>query len=401
MRKIWYMNLERYQQRYTLQLQEWNENVFKRRGINFEVVEGEIEDTSENINTGSVLDVYGRPEYCLTQMTNLVRKFRKGEISNQDIIFFEDLHTFGIEVIDYIQKQVDEKYRPQIWVKNLAGSTDPDDFLQRKGLVPSMRKFEQMVNTFVTGILVASEEMIPYLRNADITCPIYVCGLAFGKEEVKSRIKEIKPLNKRTQRVAFAARWDDEKNPNFYMNLAKAYHKINPKLEFSVFTGHSSLRGNNQELVDKAYALQDSSKANFRIYENLKKNQYYELLADSRVTFNCAKQDFVSNILSECCTLGGLPLYPAYKSFPEALMDDENFLYSPWSMHHAIEQLKSLLNSIEMNSIKHLLEKTEKIVNWQNGTIDRIIDIFEGKGEQWRRDSLDYRKFSEKNRYEF
>jgi hypothetical protein len=34
MRKLWYMGLEPYKARYTLQLQEWNRAVFERRGVN-------------------------------------------------------------------------------------------------------------------------------------------------------------------------------------------------------------------------------------------------------------------------------------------------------------------------------------------------------------------------------
>ena len=38
MRKLYYMGLEPYKARYTLQLQDWNTSVFDRRGINYVVV---------------------------------------------------------------------------------------------------------------------------------------------------------------------------------------------------------------------------------------------------------------------------------------------------------------------------------------------------------------------------
>jgi hypothetical protein len=40
-----------------------------------------------------------------------------------------------------------------------------------------------------------------------------------------------------------------------------------------------------------------------------------------------------------------------------------------------------------------------KISDWTDKTVDRIVDIIEGKGEQWRRDSSDYRKHSRKAKY--
>ena len=41
MRKLFYMGLESYEARYTLQLQEWNERVFKLRGVDYEVIRGQ------------------------------------------------------------------------------------------------------------------------------------------------------------------------------------------------------------------------------------------------------------------------------------------------------------------------------------------------------------------------
>jgi hypothetical protein len=42
MRKLWYMGLEPYKARYTLQLQEWNRAVFERRGIDYRIVPDSI-----------------------------------------------------------------------------------------------------------------------------------------------------------------------------------------------------------------------------------------------------------------------------------------------------------------------------------------------------------------------
>jgi len=81
-----------------------------------------------------------------------------------------------------------------------------------------------------------------------------------------------------------------------------------------VFVG-GPLRSNNEKYLTRARELE--SKGDLKIYENLKKDQYYELLADSRVLFNCALQDWVSNTVSEADTLGCNVLFPAYRSFPE------------------------------------------------------------------------------------
>ena len=54
-----------------------------------------------------------------------------------------------------------------------------------------MRRYEQMVDEFVTGIIVASEEFAAHLRTGGFKKPIYVTGLPFGKEEVQSSFNPI------------------------------------------------------------------------------------------------------------------------------------------------------------------------------------------------------------------
>jgi glycosyltransferase involved in cell wall biosynthesis len=311
---------------------------------------------------------------------------KEGKITSEDIIFFEDMFTPGLESLFYIINQTPAQFKPKIYVRCLAQSIDPDDFVNSTGMFNWMRHYELMIDKFVDGILVASEEMVSHLRISGFNAPIYVTGLPFGKEEVRSRVPVIKPLSERTQRVGFAARWDDEKNPDFYMNLAEEYYKKYPDVEFEVFSGHPELKSNNLSYVERAKSLENSKNANFKVYTGLKKNDYYELLADSIVLFNCAKQDWVSNTVSEASTFGTIPLYPAYRSFPEVFANNQQYMYIPWSIDDAICKLENMfLNSEQYDP--------SPICDWQDGTIDRTIDIFEGKGEYLSRNTLDYRKY--------
>lgn len=392
MRKLYYMGLEAYQARYTLQLQDWNERVFKLRGINYECITGEELSTDKKIVTGSVLDAHGRTYFSLAQTANLIKMMKEGKVTSEDVIFYEDMFTPGIESLPYILDQVPPEYRPKIYVRCLAQTIDPDDFVNREGMAHWMRKFEQMVDEFVDGILVASEEMVAHLRIAGMKAPIYVTGLPFGKDEVRSRVSNVKPITERKRRVGFAARWDDEKQPNFYMDLAERFARHSPGVEFAVFCGHPELKSNNQELVDRAMKLQSSETVNFKVYTGLKKNDYYELLADSTVLFNCALQDWVSNTVSEADTFGTLTLYPAYRSFPEVFANNSKNMYIPWSLKDAEERLLSMVSAPEFY-------ETGPVSDWQNGTIDRTIDILEGGGDQWARNGNDYRKHVAKAKY--
>ena len=318
------MGLEPYEGRYTLQLQQWSEAAFKRRGIDYEVIHGDILDDSKAIVTGQVLDAHGRSYYSLTQMANLIKKMKAGEITFEDTIFFEDMFTPGIEALPYIMDQVSYEYQPRIFVRCLAQTIDPDDFVHVWDMQKWMGLYEKMTDQFVTGVLASNEEMVAHMKIAGWEAPIFnISGLAFDKDEVRGRVATRIPFNDRKLRVVFAARFDQEKQPDFFMDLIERYHTLNPAVEFAVLSG-GPLRSNDQKYLDRAKELEKT--ANFKIYENLKKNEYYELLADSRVLFNCALQDWVSNTASEADALGTNCLYPAYRSFPETFANDAECL---------------------------------------------------------------------------
>ena len=392
MRKLWYMGLEPYKARYTLQLQEWNRAVFKRRGIDYEIVEGETLSNDQAIVTGQVLDAHGRTYFGMSQLMNLVRKMKQGEITNEDVIYFEDMFQPGIESLPYIMDQIDPAHRPRIAVRCLAQSIDPDDFVHVWGMQKWMGLYEKMVDSFADIILASNEEMAMHMKVAGWEGNIYnISGLAFGKAEVRGRVAgDLKPFEERAMRVGFAARWDQEKQPDFYMDLIEAWNDNFhlPRVEFCIFSG-AKLKSNNDSYMARTRDLQ--ARGLLTVYEDLEKNDYYNLLNDTRVLFNCALQDWVSNTVSEADTLGSNVLYPAYRSFPETFANDYDRLYVPWSIDDAMNKLWGLVQQPHRNM--------GKISAWTDGTIDRVIDILEGKGESWRRMSTDYRKHTHESKY--
>ena len=399
MRKLIYIGLESYKARYTLQLQDWNERVFKQRGIDYVIVEGQTLDNSNAIVTGQVLDAHGRSYYSMTQLANVVKMMKQGEITNEDVIYFEDMFTPGIESLPYIINQTPAAHCPRIFVRCLAQSIDPDDFVHVWGMSKWMGLYEKMVCELVKdssgAVLASNEEMVMHMKVAGWECPIYnVSGLAFGKDEVRSRVTSFIPFSQRKYRVGFAARTDAEKQPHFFLDLISAWqekHKNNELLknvEFAIFSG-SPLRGNDQTAIDRIRVFE--SAGSIKVYENLEKNEYYALLSDSRVLINTALQDWVSNTVSEADTLGCNVLYPAYRSFPESFANDHERLYVPWSIPDALNKLEKLLTEPHAN--------IGKISNWTDKTIDRICDIIEGTGEQWNRSSSNYRKHTHESKF--
>jgi hypothetical protein len=385
------MGLEPYKARYTLQLQEWNRVVFERRGIDYVIVPGETLSNDQAIVTGQVLDAHGRTYFGMSQLMNLVRMMKTGECNNEDVIYFEDMFQPGIESLPYILNQIDPAHRPRIFVRCLAQSIDPDDFVHVWGMSKWMAAYEKMVDSFVDGVLATNEEMVMHMKVANWTAPLYnISGLAFGKAEVQSRVSSIKPFDERKRRVVFSARWDQEKQPDFYMDLIEAWHKRYPSsdVEFCVCSG-GKLKSNNESYMARTRELE--SRGMLTLHQDLEKNDYYNIVNDSRVVFNCALQDWVSNTVSEADALGCNVLYPAYRSFPETFANDHTRLYVPWSLEDAINKLENLL--------EHAHPSLGRISDYNDGTIDRICDVMEGKGEQWLRMDVDYRKHTRESKY--
>jgi hypothetical protein len=385
MRKLYYMGLESYEARYTLQLTEWNRRVFERRGLDVVYVPGLTLDNSQKIVVGQVLDAHGRSYFSMSQMMNLVRLMQQGEVTSEDVVYFEDMFQPGIESLPYIMDQVPPEQRPRIYVRCLAQAIDPDDFVHVWGMAGWMSTYERMVNHFVTGVLATNEEMVAHMRIAGWTAPIYnISGLAFGKEEVLERIggsANIRPFEDRPRRVGFAARFDQEKQPGFFMDLIEMYGELTTEpCEFVIYSG-GPLRSNNPEYVARARAMEAAGK--LKIYDNITKNEYYAHLNNTRVLFNCALQDWVSNTVSEADTLGCNVLYPAYRSFPETFANDPNRLYVPWSIDDAYHKMQNLLREPHHNM--------GLISDWNNSTVDRIVDILTGAGEHWNRAGARYR----------
>jgi hypothetical protein len=328
----------------------------------------------------------------MSQMMNLVQLMKNGDVTGEDVIYFEDMFQPGIESLPYIMDQIPAEQRPKVFVRCLAQAIDPDDFVHVWGMQKWMSAYEKMVDSFADAILATNEEMVMHMKVAGWQAPIYnISGLAYGKAEVRSRVPgELKPFAERKLRVGFAARWDQEKQPDFFMDLIEAWHNQHADypVEFAVLSG-GPLRSNNSKYLERASELE--AKGMLKIYKDLKKNDYYNLVNDSRVLFNCALQDWVSNTVSEADALGCNVLYPAYRSFPETFANDHTRLYVPWSLEDAMQKLRIQLSGPHV--------RQGKISDWNNGTIDRVIDIVTGAGEQWNRAGARYRDHTAEAKY--
>lgn len=362
---LFYVALESYPSRYTLQLLQWNTDEFDRLKVDYKVVLGTSKQDGL-IKTGQVLDAHGRSIWALEQMVEIVKCMSEGTINKDSVLFFEDMFHPGIEALLYIKNQTPKDTFPKVYVRCLAQTIDPDDFVNVWGMTDWMRRFEENICELVDGVLVASEELVANMRAGNLKPKeIVVTGLPFNKKEVITHYKgELPAFDIRPHRVVYSARTDAEKQPDFFLDVALHYKKkFNANVEFVIASG-SQAKGNSSEL--NARLLHAEKQKLVKIYRGLTKDAYYHLLANSRVVFNCALQDWVSNTVSEADALGANVVYPAYRSFPETFNNDHTRLYVPWSIDDACQKIHDSLQCLSPNA--------GCISDHQNGTIERSLE---------------------------
>jgi hypothetical protein len=365
--RIIYVPLEPYVERYTLQLREWNIREFIRLKIKHTIIDGDnLEGKSINkIHTGLVLDAHQRSFYALSQSQQLVQMHYNGKITSDDFILFEDMFHPGIEALAYCvglsEYKKNDKYTPKVGVRCLAQTIDPDDFVHYTGLAHWMRHYEQMVCAFVDIVFMNSAEMIPFMTAAGWNIPVAVTGVPFGKQEILERQQFIRPFEERPKSVVFTSRIADEKQPEFFIAVAKKYKSIYDyhDVKFAFLSGGRI----SSPIIDKAVI-----DGIVEVYPDLAKASYYEKLAyDTRVLLNCSLQDWCSITIPEADALGCNVLAPAYRSFSELFDNDRDRLYIPWSVDDAVEKLEEQLCSPSV--------KQGKISDYQDKSIERQIAI--------------------------
>jgi glycosyltransferase involved in cell wall biosynthesis len=338
MSKMFYVGLERYQSRYSYDLENWTRQAC---GENFPLEFVSVGDSKSlhAISNGQVLDACIRPLHALMQISELIQYVQDGSLTSDDLIFFEDMYHPGLDGLAYALAL--KRVKPLIVGRCLAQTIDPDDFTSNHPVLRKwMPKYEKMALDIFDVLFVASHEMVSFMRAAGWNAHVLVTGLPFSTKCVRE-VANCNPdgmqpegFHSRKQRVVFASRLDWEKQPVFFLEVARTVRKIAPHIEFAFLSGKpwSSNRRSIEVEIRK-----DINDGLVSMYDNLSKEAYYDILKDSRVLFNCALQDWVSNTVSEADALGCNLVFPAYRSFVELFVERQSCLYTPWNVKQAAD----------------------------------------------------------------
>lgn len=353
------MPLEPYRARYTELLNTWEKQAFSKN-FNVEVIESADPSVSLDIISGSVLDTYQRPIHALGQMQTLLRRMQTEAIT--PAVYASDFFHPGIEALAYIEKN--ERFGAFCW----AQTFDQFDFTIRHSRW--MRKFEEMALRVYSDVFVASpilQDLINTTLVGDTSsCFVHNVGLPFDSNHVFAQLGSTPA--QRDIDVVYTSRFDSEKNPSFFLELVESCEDLN----FAVCTGHPTLSSGDAVAIGKAHELRRKGK--LQIFEGCTKTDYYNVLARSKVQFNCASQDWVSFTLLEALTFGCKPVYPMCRDFVEVFRDYPRFLYSPLNAVSAAERLYMVSSNHAQQDADYQDFRAETLA-YHNGTLDRISEI--------------------------
>ncbi len=330
-KRIIYFPLEPYEERYTAQLSApngWLESKWTKHNIPFVRIQGESQVATiqtRKINHGQVLDAVGRSRWCANQLLRFYDMVENGEIKPGDVLYFDDFWHPGAESIRYMTDQgVFGTNVPLMFAYCWAQSADRYDFTNK--MRTWIRHFEKGLGNIYDGVFVANSLLRDLLDQAEISPAFqtHVVGLPFDSEQVRNMMGD-KPFQKKKNQVIFSSRCDHEKRPAFFVKIAAEYAKrYQDDTKFIVCTSRKEA---SQDHVIMGILDDAKEMPNFTVMTGLAKQEYYDLLCESKVQVNTSLQDWVSFTLLEAKCAMCRVVYPNERSFPETFSNMKENTY--------------------------------------------------------------------------
>jgi glycosyltransferase involved in cell wall biosynthesis len=221
-----------------------------------------------------------------------MKMIKSKQVEDGDIIFFADLWFSGLEALFYVRNITGIKFK--IAGVLHAGTWDPSDFTCRNG----MRNWGQYIELGwlqgVDMIFVATQfhkDLIIFNSGSFNPDKIHVTGIPFYAANLKQKYPI--PMEQKENIIVFPHRTDIEKHPEKFDKLAKKY----PKWRF-VKT----------------------------ILETKSREEYFQLLAKSKVMISYAEQETFGYSTVEAMALGNYVIVPNALSYRETV--PKEFRYS-------------------------------------------------------------------------
>jgi len=259
---------------------------------------------SNEIKHGAFLDAIVTNHFKARQLAMICELFYKNKVKDGDAFLFHDMWFPGLEMLAYMRSMLDINFK--IYGLLHAGTYDMYDRLAQKGMGSWGKFSEKSWMSLVDEIFVATEfHKNLLIETRDINPQkIYVTGFPIYNPSVKSVLKE--------NIVVFPHRLDLEKQPHLFDFLQTQLSFKYPDWKF--------------------IKTKDVCKS---------KEEYYKILAKSKIAVSFALQETWGIAMQEAVILNCIPVVPARLSYME--MYDPIFQYDPNGTEDAIQEMINLV----------------------------------------------------------
>jgi hypothetical protein len=286
--KIYLIDLEPVETRYTKQWQSHIPAMLKNNGFDVVVISGPT-DIPVATTPGAFLNFGGTNVYKANQVEQIGRLFCNGAIQDGDYFLFTDAWHPGIINLKYMAELLKVKVKiGGLWH---AGSYDPADFLGRLiGDTPWVRHAEKSFyhaldhNFFATNFHIEMFNKNLFDSNMDAKRAVRT---GWPMDYMPNILAPYKTLNKRNL-IVFPHRIATEKQVEIFRDLSKRL----PQYEFVV--------------------CQD---------QQLTKHEYHTLLGQAKIVFSASLQETLGIGCYEGVLLNAIPMVPDRLSYSEMYFD--------------------------------------------------------------------------------
>ncbi len=336
--KLFLVELEPIEKRYTKQWHTWIPDLVKKYkpNLEFEIVSGKSDG---EIKSGEFLDINRTQIYKSEQIIEMAKLFEDGKVSDGDAFLFYDGWHYGIQALRYMAQcqDIDVKIYG-IWH---AGTYDEWDLLAQKGLGYWGANFERSLFEATDGVFVATnfhKELISYERQVPKD-KIHITGHPFTHSWIKNY-----DTSKKENIIVFPHRKAPEKRLDVFLEIKK-------------------------KMKDKGYKFIVTTD------ETKTKQEYYELLAKSKVSWSGGLQETCGISTFESLWLDNIVMVPDRLSYSEMYFD--SFKYEPNLDKNVDVQCQMIEYAIENYDeyIEVMKENSEEIKKIQGPTaVERMLN---------------------------
>nr|NDG05957.1 hypothetical protein [Oxalobacteraceae bacterium] len=290
--KIWLVELEAVETRYTGQWKTWIPQLLRDQGHQVDIVSGPS-DIPAATTPGAFLNFGGTNVYKAAQVQQIGRLFCDGMIQPGDHFLFTDAWHPGIINLKYMSELLDIP----VVIHGLwhAGSYDPQDFL---------------------GRLIGDE---PWVRHAERSFFHAIDHNYFATQFHKRMFCEtllgFTPADIMFDRKIIQTGW-----PMEYMNQTLAPYGGMPKRDLILFPHRIASEKQVEIFRDLAQHLPQYE---FVVCQDqpLTKHQYHTLLGQAKIVFSANLQETLGISCYEGAVVGAVPMVPDRLSYTEMYMD--------------------------------------------------------------------------------